>query len=166
MSCRQLVIVAVGCLCFSGVVVADQGPPYPIEASLRHATSIVDATVAEITEAGAAKLEVHQILKGPKTAPKLITGYRTDTNQLTPSSRDLKKGSRYVLLLRGDLLADYGHYRLHAFEIRKSSSGELECHVKEFVPDEKGKISFGSRLSQEWQPLAKFTKRIKATLKE
>ena len=149
---------------FCSTAYADQGPPYPIARSFAHATAIVDATVRELTPKGAANIEIHQVLKGPKDVPTVILGSRDDTNRLIAASRDVKTGGRYILLLTENRLADYGFRGLHAFEVRKNDKGKLECHYQRFEPDANGRYSFSSRLAQSWEPLEDFKARIKKAL--
>lgn len=145
---------------------ADQGPPAPISTYFISATGIVDATVEEITQEGAARIKIHQVLKGSDDAPAVIPGFTTDTLNLVPASRDLEIRKRYILLLRGNLLANYGFHRLHAFEVREGEGGKLEAFYTGFEPDKNGKYSFSSSMKQFWEPLETFKARITTALKE
>ena len=154
-----------GIPCVAFVIVAastearcDQGPPVKIEVMFRHATTIVDATVREITTKGAAKIDVHKVIRGPKKPTTMIVGSPNDTAGLTPASRDLKKGNRYLLLLRGNQLANYGFRQLHAFKIRKTSAGKLECQLRHDLPNPANR--FDAKRIVEWLPLKDVEARI------
>ncbi len=145
---------------------ADQGPPYPIASSFAQATAIVDATVKELTPEGAAKIEIHRVLKGPKDVPTMILGSRDDTDQLIAASRDVKTGERYILFLTENRLTNYGDHGLHAFKIRKNDKGKLECFYKRYEPDANGSYSFSSPYVESWEPLEDFEARIKKALEK
>ena len=145
---------------------ADQSFPAPISDFFTGAPQIVDATVEEITQEGAAKIKIHHVLKGTDDIPRLILGCGTDTDDFIPANHDLEIKKRYILLLNGNLLDNMGFHRLHAFEVHAGDNGKLQVFYRGYEPDKNGEYSFSSPIKKFWEPLDTFKTRITTALEK
>jgi hypothetical protein len=93
---------------------------------MRQITSVVDATVTDFTPQGHARLRIHGTIKG-KDAPAVIKGVHLSCERGSPQAYGMKKGSRYIVLMKGNNLYEEPSY----FPVEERR-GELVCDASRY----------------------------------
>jgi hypothetical protein len=93
---------------------------------MRQITSVVDATVTDFTPQGHARLRIHGTIKG-NDAPAVIKGVHLSCEGGSPQAYGMKKGSRYIVLMKGNDLYEEASY----FPVEERR-GELVCDASRY----------------------------------
>jgi hypothetical protein len=114
---------------------------------MRQITSVVDATVTDFTPQGHARLRIHGTIKG-NDAPAVIKGVHLSCEGGSPQAYGMKKGSRYIVLMKGNDLYEEASY----FPVEERR-GELVCDASRYSG------WFGDRA--RWMTVADLSKQIR-----
>jgi len=114
---------------------------------MRQITSVVDATVTDLTPQGHARLRIHGTIKG-NDAPAVIKGVHLSCEGGSPQAYGMKKGSRYIVLMKGNDLYEEASY----FPVEERR-GELVCDASRYSG------WFGDRA--RWMTVADLSKQIR-----